>query len=79
MVTIVGDAAGAFGQAYQKNAAIYPMMMERDGGMLDLIAGMVERGQLGPLVADVLPLKDAAEAHRRIEKGGVHGKLVLVP
>ena len=79
LVTIVGDATGDFGQAYRKNAVYYPMMMERDGGMLDLIAGLVEREQLRPLVADVLPLADAAEAHRRIEKGGVHGKLVLRP
>ena len=32
MVTIVGDATGDFGAAYRKNAAIYPMMMERSGG-----------------------------------------------
>lgn len=79
MVTIVGDASGAFGKAYRKNAAIYPMMMERDGGMLDRIAALVEAGDLRPLVADVLPLADAAEAHRRLEAGGVHGKLVLRP
>lgn len=79
MVTIVGDATGAFGTAYRKNAALYPMMMERDGGMLDRIAALVESGDLEPLVADVLPLADAAEAHRRIEAGGVHGKLVLTP
>ena len=79
MVTVVGDAAGDFGKAYQKNAALFPMMMERDGGMMERIAGLVETGDLEPLVADVLPLADAAEAHRRIERGGVHGKLVLTP
>lgn len=79
MVTIVGDAAGAFGKAYGKNAAVHFMMMQRDGGMLDRIASLVERGLLRPLVADVLPLEQAAEAHRRIEAGGVHGKLVLTP
>ena len=52
-------------------------MMQRDGGMLDLLASLVDRGLLRPLVADVLPLERAAEAHRRIEAGGVHGKLVL--
>ena len=79
MVTIVGDAAGDFGRAYQKNAALFPMMMERSGGMMERIAGLVETGDLDPLVADVLPLADAAQAHRRIEAGGVHGKLVLTP
>ncbi|MDT0631681.1 zinc-binding dehydrogenase [Rubrivirga sp. S365] len=79
MVSIVGDATGDFGKAYQKNAAFFPMMMKRDGGMMDLVAGLVERGLVAPLVADVLPLADAAEAHRRVEAGGVHGKLVLTP
>lgn len=30
-------------------------------------------------VADVLPLEQVAEAHRRLEKGGLRGRLVLVP
>jgi NADPH2:quinone reductase len=79
MATIVGSSAGALGQAYQKNGVVHFVMMERDGGMLDRIARLVERDRLRPLVSDVLRLDDAAEAHRRIEKGGVHGKLVLTP
>ena len=79
MVTIVGDATGDFGAAYRKNAAIYPMMMQRDGGMLDRIASLVETGDIEPLIDAVLPLKHAAEAHRRIEGGGVEGKIVLTP
>ena len=79
MVTIVGSATGDFGAAYRKNAAVYPTIMERSGAMMERIAGLVETGDLEPLVADVLPLAEAAEAHRRIERGGVHGKLVLTP
>ena len=79
MVTIVGTAAGAFGLAYSKNATIHLTRMERDGGMLELLSGLVDRELLFPLVSDVLPLGDAAEAHRRVEAGGVHGKIVLVP
>ncbi len=79
MATIVGTAGGGLGAAYRKNATIHTVMMQRDGGMLDRIASLVDRGLLRPLVADVLPLADAAEAHRRIEAGGVHGKLVLTP
>lgn len=79
MVTIVGSATGDFGAAYRKNATIYPMMMERSGGMLDRIADLVESGDIEPVIDSVLPLADAAEAHRRIEKGGVQGKIVLTP
>ena len=79
MATIVGDAGGGMGAGYRKNATIHTVMMERDGGMLEQIATLSMRGLLRPLVADVLPLAEAAEAHRRIEAGGVHGKLVLTP
>ena len=77
MATIVGDAGGGLGRSYRKNATIHTVMMQRDGGMLDQIATLVDRGLLRPLVADILPLDEAAEAHRRIEAGGVGGKLVL--
>jgi NADPH:quinone reductase len=32
-----------------------------------------------PRVAGTLPLAEVAEAHRRLEKGGLRGRLVLVP
>lgn len=35
--------------------------------------------QVTPRVADTLPLAEVAEAHRRLEKGGLRGRLVLVP
>jgi len=53
------------------------LLVAPDGLELQLLTGTVERGMLRPRVADRLPLADAAEAHRRIEAGGVHGKLVL--
>ncbi|MCP2353734.1 NADPH:quinone reductase-like Zn-dependent oxidoreductase [Nonomuraea thailandensis] len=40
---------------------------------------LVEQGRIRVHVADVLPLRDAAEGHRRSESGRVRGKLVLVP
>jgi NADPH:quinone reductase-like Zn-dependent oxidoreductase len=42
--------------------------------LLELLAA----GRIQPVVADRIPLVDAAEAHRRLEHGGVGGKLVLV-
>jgi len=38
---------------------------------------LVADGSLRPLVADVLPLDQAAQAHRRMEAGEVIGKIVL--
>lgn len=77
MVSIVGDATGDFGKVYRKNAAIYPLMMERGAPMLDRLALLVDNGQLRPLIDRTLPLEDVAEAHRLIERGGLKGKLVL--
>ncbi|HEX5474774.1 MAG TPA: NAD(P)H-quinone oxidoreductase [Vicinamibacterales bacterium] len=38
---------------------------------------LLASGQVGPLVDAVLPLREASEAHRRLEAGEVTGKLVL--
>jgi NADPH:quinone reductase-like Zn-dependent oxidoreductase len=45
-------------------------------------AGLLERtasGELPARVAAVLPLSEAADAHRALAKGGVRGRYVLVP
>jgi len=49
----------------------------RQRKILEQGAQLVEAGKLGVLVSYALPLKDAAEAHRLIEKGGVTGKIIL--
>lgn len=49
----------------------------RQRKILEQGAKLVEAGRLGVLVSYALPLKDAAEAHRLIEKGSVLGKIIL--
>jgi NADPH:quinone reductase-like Zn-dependent oxidoreductase len=44
---------------------------------LDTLRRQVEKGELTPRVAAVLPAEQAAEAHRRLEAGGVRGRLVI--
>lgn len=44
---------------------------------LDLLRQHVEDGLLSLRVAQTFPAADAAEAHRRLEAGGVRGRLVL--
>ena len=48
-----------------------------DGGELARLAVLVDEGAVRINVADVLPLDQAAEAHRRLEEGHTKGKLVL--
>jgi NADPH2:quinone reductase len=45
--------------------------------LLDQLVRQVEQGILTLRVADVFPADQAAEAHRRLEAGGVRGRLVL--
>jgi NADPH:quinone reductase-like Zn-dependent oxidoreductase len=44
---------------------------------LRAVAAEVEAGRVRPVVSDVLPLEQAAEAHRLLEAGHRQGKLVL--
>lgn len=37
------------------------------------------KGELRPVIDTVLPLDQAAEAHRRLERGGGFGKIILTP
>ena len=58
----------------------HPIMVRdyaRDHARLDRLREQVDAGQLTPRVADVLPADQAPEAHRRLEAGGVRGRLVL--
>jgi NADPH2:quinone reductase len=48
-----------------------------DTRLFDRLRSQVEEGVLTLRVADVLPAKEAAEAHRRLAAGGIRGRLVL--
>ena len=48
-----------------------------EGGRLAELADLVSKGVLTLRVAEALPAERAAQAHRRLEAGGVRGRLVL--
>jgi len=50
-----------------------------DTATLGRVSELVDRGVLTPRLAGTMPLAAAAEAHRRQERGGVPGRLVLTP
>lgn len=54
-------------------------LVEPDGHALEALSALVGAGSLRVRVAETFPLEEAAAAHRRLEKGGVGGKLVLTP
>ena len=46
---------------------------------LGQLLGMLKRGEIKPRVAERIALDAVADAHIRIERGGLEGKIVLVP
>lgn len=52
-------------------------LVHPDGARLRELAAIIDAGELQVEVAEVLPLAQAAEAHRRSESGRTRGKLVL--
>ncbi|WP_298190083.1 medium chain dehydrogenase/reductase family protein [Novosphingobium sp.] len=54
----------------------YPEQFAED---LAKLLGCLKEGRIRPIVADRLPLSAAADVHRRIDKGGLGGKVVLLP
>ena len=64
-------------QAQLSGVRVIEPLVEPDGRSLDRIAAMVAEGSLRVALQSVLALEQAEEAHRRLEAGGVRGKLVL--
>lgn len=52
-------------------------LIKLDRKLLAELVGDVAAGRLRTRVATTLPLTEAAEAHRRVLAGGLHGKIVL--
>ena len=55
------------------------MLIQADQAALRTLVGEVAAGRLRTRVDRSLGFEDAAEAHRLVEAGGLHGKVVLVP
>ncbi|GAB2627321.1 NADPH:quinone reductase [Paractinoplanes abujensis] len=52
-------------------------LIRLDRELLADLVGQVAAGRLRTRVADTMPLTEAADAHRRVLAGGLHGKVVL--
>jgi NADPH:quinone reductase len=77
-----GGAFAAFigaGPDTLRGVRVLPVRIHADGAALTELSRLAAAGKLTPRVAGIYPLADAAEAHRRLEAGGVRGRLVLVP
>lgn len=71
---IVGFAAKA---RMQKGVSFRPVTRVADGEALGHLMALAAVGELRPVIDTVLPLEEAAEAHRLLEAGHRRGKVVL--
>jgi NADPH:quinone reductase len=80
LVTIVESVRfSSFDELFGRNLALHFEFAPRRRDKLEGLRKLVEAGLLRPVVDAVLPLAQVAEAHRRLEAGGLKGKIVLVP
>jgi NADPH2:quinone reductase len=71
------NSTGDLSAANPKNITIYFGFMERAKAKLDALSVLVERQQLKPVIDSVIPMEEVAAGHRRLEAGGVRGKIIL--
>ena len=76
IATILGGE-GNFTPMYMKNQTLYGVLLMRERARLDEMTLLIERGQMKPLVDEVLPLNQVGKAHERLESGHGRGKVVL--
>lgn len=73
VVSVNGSIAGMQG----RNQTLYFGFMERTTPKIQALSTLVRRGQIKPLIDSVFPLERVADAHRKIESGGMKGKIVI--
>jgi NADPH:quinone reductase len=73
IVSLQGDLTSS----YQLNQTIYGVLLTRERKRLDEMTRLIERGQMWPLVDEVLPVNEVAKAHEHLESGHGRGKVVL--
>ena len=76
IATILGGE-GDFTPFYMKNQTFYGVLLTREKARLDEMTLLLQRGQMTPLVDEVLPLSQVGKAHERLESGHGRGKVVL--
>ena len=76
LATILG-AQGDLTLLYRKNQTLYGVFLTRERARLDELTRLIERGQVRPLVEEVLDLREVGRAHERLDSGHGRGKVVL--
>ena len=76
LATILGTE-GDLTPLYLNNQTLHGVFLSRERARLDELTLLIERGQVKPLVDEVLPLNEVGKAHERLDSGHGRGKIVL--
>jgi NADPH2:quinone reductase len=76
LATIV-SVEGSIGGMQIRNQSLYFGFMERTQTKIQMLARLIERRQLRPVIDRVVPLERLTDAHRAIEAGGMRGKIAV--
>jgi NADPH2:quinone reductase len=76
LATIV-NIDGSINGMQIRNQSLYFGFMERTSAKINALQTLVVRGQLRPVIDSTFPLERVADAHRKLEGGGMRGKIVI--
>ena len=76
MATVLAPT-GDLTQFFSRNLTLYGISLTRERPRLEEMTRLIERGQMRPLVEEVLPLEEVRKAHLRLDSGHGRGKIVL--
>src|SRR5215472_3516256 len=75
--TALAGVAGGFSRGLLGGKRLLLTQVKPRGGEQDKISALIEAGKIKPVIENVFPLEQIAEAHRLSEAGHVRGKLVV--
>ncbi len=76
LATIV-SVGGSINGMQIKNQSLYFGFMERTREKIQTLATLASREQVRPVIDSTFPLERVADAHRKLEGGGMRGKIVI--
>ena len=76
LATILGPQ-GDFTPLYMNNQALYGVLLLRERERLEEMSLLIQRGQMRPIVDEVLDLSGIGKAHERLDSGHGRGKVIL--
>lgn len=62
---------------YRRNITLHGVFLTKERARLRQMGALLDRGLVRPVIGEVLPLREVARAHARIESGHGRGKIVL--